>query len=78
MFVVRNIMYRFHFERKILSLLNQSLLVYNAVYPYVMDTNTNVHYSRYTIKYVDCFHATGCRTDRRLSDSKLLAVALDV
>jgi hypothetical protein len=53
-------MHRFYFERKILSLLIQSLFVYNAVWPYVMDTNTNVHYSRCTVKRDDCVNAAGC------------------
>lgn len=43
MFVIRNIMHNFHFDGKILSLLNQSLLVYNVRYPYVIGTDVNVH-----------------------------------
>jgi hypothetical protein len=53
-------MHRFHFDGKILSLLNQSLLVYNVRYPYVMDTDVNVHYSRFTVKRNDCVNAAGC------------------
>lgn len=60
MFVIRNIMHRFHFEGKILLLLIQSLFVYNAVWPYVMDTNVNVHYSRFTVKRADCVNVAGC------------------
>jgi hypothetical protein len=60
MFVIRYIMHRFHFEEKIPSLLNRSLLVYNAMCPYVMDTDANVQYSRYTVKCGDCVNAAGC------------------
>ena len=60
MFVIRNIMHRSHFDGKILSLLKQSLLVYNVRHPYVMDTDVNVHYSRFTVKCNDCVNAAGC------------------